>query len=272
MIENKILFEEFKKTVWDYYHNNYRSMPWRSEINPYSVMVSELMLQQTQVQRVVLKFNEFMVRFPTIESLAQATLSDVLETWIGLGYNRRAKFLKQSADIIVNDRDGKFPSSMEDWMKLPGFGKNTASAVLVYSQNEPFVFIETNIRSVFIYHFFQSLNSVNDKDIEALVELTIDKDNPREWYWALMDYGTYLKKEFGNLSRKSSLYATQSKFKGSFRQKRANVLKIVVERKVVSFEELQLITNYKSEELNSVLEKLIEENFVKTEGGQYWVL
>jgi A/G-specific adenine glycosylase len=272
MIENKIKLDAFKKTVWDYYRSHFRSMPWRSDTNPYYVMVSELMLQQTQVQRVLVKFDEFIQRFPTIDDLAKATLSEVLETWIGLGYNRRAKFLKQSADIIVNDLQGQFPKTLVDWIKLPGFGKNTASAVLVYSQNEPLLFIETNIRTVFIHHFFGDELSVHDTDIEALVRATVDTENPREWYWALMDYGTFLKKEHGNLSRKSSSYATQSKFEGSFRQKRAKVLKEIVNRKVVSFDELLQFTNYSSEILTTAIEKLVEEKFIAGERGQYWVM
>lgn len=272
MSENKKKLDEFKKTVWDYYRHHFRVMPWRSDTNPYYVMVSELMLQQTQVQRVLVKFDEFLLRFPTIEDLAKATLSDVLDTWIGLGYNRRAKFLKQSADTIVNDMQGQFPKMLNDWIKLPGFGKNSASAVLVYSQNEPLLFIETNIRTVYIHHFFADEISVNDKDIEALVAETLDTENPREWYWALMDYGTYLKKEHGNLSRKSSSYATQSKFEGSFRQKRAKVLKEIVNRKVVSFDELLQITNYSYEILTTTIEKLVEEKFIAGENKQYWVL
>ena len=272
MSENNLLLNNFKNCVWDYYRNHFRSMPWRSDINPYYVMVSELMLQQTQVQRVLVKFDEFILKFPTIKSLADATLSDVLEAWIGLGYNRRAKFLKQSAEIIVNVRNNEFPQTLEQWISLPGFGKNTASAVLVYSQNEPLAFIETNIRTVFIHHFFEDFESINDKDIEALILATLDKDNPREWYWALMDYGTFLKKEYGNISRKSSSYTTQSKFQGSFRQKRAKVLKEIVTRKVVSFDELQQITAYESEILESALEKLVQENFIRTERNQFWVL
>lgn len=272
MNENIINLDHFKKTVWDYYHSHFRAMPWRSDTNPYYVMVSELMLQQTQVQRVLVKFDEFITCFPTIETLSNATLSQVLETWIGLGYNRRAKFLKQSADIIVNDYKSHFPKTIDEWIKLPGFGKNTASAVLVYSQNEPLIFIETNIRTVFIYHFFQNQESVSDKEIELLVKQTIDNNNTREWYWALMDYGTYLKKEFGNHSRKSSSYATQSKFEGSFRQKRAKVLKEIVKHKVISFDELLLITKYDAELLSLALSKLIEEKFIEGARNQYWVV
>jgi A/G-specific adenine glycosylase len=247
-------------------------MPWRSNTNPYFVMVSELMLQQTQVQRVLIKFDEFIARFPTIECLANANLSEVLESWIGLGYNRRAKFLKLSADCIMSDFKGHFPETLEQWISLPGFGRNTASAVLVYSQNKPLVFIETNIRTVFIHHFFANAVSVTDKDIEELVIATLDNDNPREWYWALMDYGTFLKKEHGNLSRKSSSYATQSKFEGSFRQKRAKVLKEIVNRKLLSFDELLVLTNYSADTLSLALSKLLDEQFITCENKQYFVV
>jgi len=272
MIENNILIDQFKITVWDYYRNHFRSMPWRTDTNPYYVMVSELMLQQTQVQRVLIKFDEFITRFPSIESLAEASLTELLETWIGLGYNRRARFLKQSADIIVNDFNGQFPTTLEDWIKLPGFGYNTACAVLVYSQNIPLVFIETNIRSVFIHHFYADSFSVDDKSIESIVRATLDLENPREWYWALMDYGSFLKKEHGNISRKSSSYSKQSKFEGSFRQKRATILKEIVKRKVVSFNELMQITNYSTEILSLALVKLTEENFIAGENEQFWIV
>ena len=272
MIENNTVIEDFKKTVWEYYRNHFRSMPWRHNTNPYYVMVSELMLQQTQVQRVLVKFDEFITRFPTIETLAHSSLSDVLETWIGLGYNRRAKFLKRSAEIIVDEWNGSFPTTLEDWTKLPGFGKNTASAVLVYSHNIPLVFIETNIRTVFIHHFFANDSSVTDKAIEALVTETLDNPNPREWYWALMDYGTFVKKEYGNLSRKSNVYATQSKFEGSFRQKRAKILKEIVNRKVVSLDELLQKTNYNTDVVELALQKLVDEKFIAGEHNQYWVL
>ena len=172
----------------------------------------------------------------------------------------------------MSNFNGSFPITLNDWKSLPGFGHNTASAVIVYSQNKPLVFIETNIRTVFIHHFFPHSVTVTDKEIESLVIATIDKDNPREWYWALMDYGTFLKKEHGNLSRKSSSYASQSKFEGSFRQKRATVLREIVNRKVLSFDELLFITNYNSETLNLAISKLLEEHFIGCENKQYFIL
>lgn len=262
---------KFKNIVWDYYKQNNRSMPWRVDTNFYYVMVSEIMLQQTQVSRVLQKFHSFIRRFPDIESLAKADLSDVLEEWMGLGYNRRAKFLKQAAQIIVERFNGIFPATLDQWMALPGFGRNTASAVLVYSRNIPLVFVETNIRTVFIHHFFAGRELVSDKEIEILMNETLDMNNPREWYWALMDYGTFLKKEFGNVSRKSSSYSKQSKFEGSFRQKRAAVLRFIVITRLVTKEEIIENLKLSSEIFEKVMQSLRDDALIDFKNGNYFV-
>lgn len=261
----------FQNIVWDFYKKHFRPMPWRYNTDPYYVMVSEIMLQQTQVSRVIPKFESFINRFPNIESLAKAELSEVLEQWIGLGYNRRARFLKQASEIIVEQYNCVYPKTLIEWSQLPGFGKNTASAVLVYSFNQPLVFIETNIRTVFIHHFFKDKDNVTDSEIETLVSDTLDFENPREWYWALMDYGTYLKKEFGNASKKAAVYAKQSKFEGSFRQKRAAILRYVVTKKMATFEELCIAFPYSDEVIQTILEKLTLEGFLCVENGCYMV-
>ena len=246
-------------------------MPWRDNTIEYYVMVSEIMLQQTQVNRVLQKFPGFIERFPDIDSLACAELSEVLAEWLGLGYNRRAKFLKQAAEVIAGSYNGIFPSTVDKWMNLPGFGKNTASAVLVYSRNIPLVFIETNIRTVFIHHFFPERQSVSDKEIEYYVNKSLDLTNPREWYWALMDYGTYLKKEFGNVSRKSSSYSKQSKFEGSFRQKRAAVLRFIVKNKMATHEEISGKFKLSTDILEKVIQSLIDDEFIELRNGNYFV-
>jgi A/G-specific adenine glycosylase len=144
---------DFQKTVWDFYRAHRRTMPWRVEPAPYFVLVSELMLQQTQVSRVQSKFISFIRKFPTIEALAAAPLADVLGAWSGLGYNRRAKFLWQAAQDI--QAKGSFPQTVDLLMQLPGIGANTAGAIAAYAFNRPVFFIETNIRTVFIHHFFE---------------------------------------------------------------------------------------------------------------------
>lgn len=220
----------FQITVLKFYRRNKRGLPWRKPqkngaFDPYHVLVSEVMLQQTQVNRVINKYGGFFSTFPSLEVLALADLRDVLSAWSGLGYNRRAKYLHQLAKITMNDNHGKLPENVENLKSLPGIGQNTAAAIVVYTWNKPEVFIETNIRTVFIHHFFQNKDNVSDTEILHKVSETLDKENPRDWYWALMDYGTYLKKKHGNNISKSRHYTKQSKFEGSRRQLRANVLK-----------------------------------------------
>lgn len=183
------------------------------------------MLQQTQVERVIPKFNEFMTMFPTIRDLAAADLGDVLALWSGLGYNRRAKFLHQAAERVVESFDGEIPSTFSELLSLPGVGPNTAGAILAYAFNEPSTFIETNVRTVYFHHFFAHAQSVSDKELRDVVEATIDREHPREWYWALMDYGSFLKKNGSGAIDKSLHYKKQSALKGSVREVRGLILK-----------------------------------------------
>lgn len=203
----------------------YRDLPWRHDPSPYRVLVSELMLQQTQVERVVPKFEAFIQRFPYVEALARAPLADVLAQWQGLGYNRRAKYLHEAAKEIV--RLGAFPDTLDDLIKLPGVGKNTAGAILAYAFNQSVYYIETNIRTVYLHHFFADKSDVSDTEILAKLYETapFETVNPREWYSALMDYGTALKKQGLGMNAKSKHYKKQSQFEGSVRQMRGQILR-----------------------------------------------
>lgn len=221
--------EIFKKNIWTYYQKHKRNLIWRRTRDPYKILVSEVMLQQTQSYRVEPKYKAFITKFPTVMSLAQASIADVLQEWQGLGYNRRALYLKRCAEKISKDFKGKFPKNAEQLLSLPGVGKATAGDVLAFAWNIPTVFIETNIRSVFIHFFFKDIEKVSDKEILQLVEQTLDKKNPREWYWALFDYGSMLKKKI-NLNNKSTHYIKQTKFIGSFRQKRSLVLRFILKK------------------------------------------
>ena len=194
--------------------------------DPYKILVSELMLQQTQVRRVIPKYHEFLTRFPDVHSLARASLGEVLIAWSGLGYNRRAKYLWQAAQI-VHDRGGEFPQTLTGLVELPGVGKNTAGAIMAYAYDQPVVFIETNIRSVFIHHFFKDQTDISDKAILELVEKTLPAEHIREWYWSLMDYGTHLKQTVGNSAKRSKSYVRQSPFEDSKRQLRGRVLRLL---------------------------------------------
>lgn len=214
--------DTFKQTVWEYYHDNKRSMPWRDRHDAYAVIVSEFMLQQTQVARVIPKFQSFIQTFPTLQSLASAPLAEVLVAWQGLGYNRRAKFMHEAARGLVSLPE---PYDVASLLQQPGIGPNTAAAIVTYAYNEPVVFIETNIRTVYLHEFFRDVVDIPDKVILELVAQTVDKTNPREWYWALMDYGSYLKSQkLGSITR-SKQYKKQPTFKGSLREMRGMILR-----------------------------------------------
>lgn len=200
-------------------------MPWREDTRPYYVLVSELMLQQTQVSRVIPKFEAFITAFPDEETLAEASLAEVLKLWQGLGYNRRAKFLHESAKMITSELGGVFPNTVEGLQRLPGVGKNTAGAIIAYSFNQPVIYVETNIRTVYIHHFFNDRFDVDDKEIRHLLEQTINRDNPRLYYWALMDYGAWLKNQGIKNIDLSKHYKKQSALKGSLREMRGILLR-----------------------------------------------
>ena len=199
-------------------------MPWRTDPDPYRVFVSELMLQQTQVARVTAKFEEFMAAFPTIEALAEAPLSTVLIAWQGLGYNRRARFLHEAAKAIASDA-GVFPDTLAGLMALPGVGKNTAGAILAYAFDTPSLFIETNIRTVLFHHFFDSATTVSDSQLLPILQSALPSENVREWYWALMDYGSHLKRTAGGRLDVSRHYKKQAPLKGSVREVRGQIVR-----------------------------------------------
>lgn len=248
-----------------------RDMPWRTvkadgSVDAYAVLVSELMLQQTQVSRVIPKFLSFMKRFPTLQALAAAPLADVLHEWRGLGYNRRAKFLHQAAQQITHDHKGSVPHSVEELKRLPGVGMNTAGAIMAYAYNLPAIFVETNIRTVYIHHFFHDQQDIPDSAIRDKLSQTLDHKHPREFYWRLMDYGTLLKQELGNLSQKSGTYTKQSRFEGSRRQVRGRVIDAL--RAHAATHE-QLASQIDDERLDSVLEHLQAEGLITKKKQHY---
>jgi A/G-specific adenine glycosylase len=260
----------FQKIIKRCYSTQYRDMPWRADTSPYYIFISEIMLQQTQVDRVIPKFNAFVQRFASFEALARASLTDVFAVWQGLGYNRRAKWLRESAGIICRIYNGRLPETIEELQTLPGIGYNTAAAICAYAFNKPVVYIETNIRTVIIHHFFKDAVDVSDADISVIAARALDKKNPRQWCWALMDYGTMLKKEFKNPSRKSASYKKQSLFKGSKRKLRGMIMKSVSQNESLSVKTLyRQIDSYSHEEIRTQLQQLVSEHMLKEEKGSY---
>lgn len=262
-----IEMNEFIQTVYDYYEANGRkNLPWRIDRTPFNAFLSEVMLQQTQVPRVIEKFNLFKEHFSSFEELADASQSDIVKLWQGLGYNRRALYLHRAAKMIVEDFNGELPISPADLQKLPGIGPATAASISVYAHNQPQPYIETNIRAVFIHHFFKNKDLVSDNDILPLVTEALDHDDPYNWYSALMDYGTMIKSVYKNPSRKSRSHTVQSKFEGSLRQIRGRIIRVLSEREKLSRN--SLIEMVDDERCEGVIDQLIKEKFIEELSGK----
>lgn len=263
----------FKKTIWTYYRKHGRhDLPWRKTKDPYKILVSEVMLQQTQVNRVIEKYKSFLQKFPTVEALAKAPLKDVLLEWQGLGYNRRAKYLKLCAEKVIHEHGGIFPKTVKGLTTLPGIGPATAGDILAFAYNIPVPVIETNIRSVFIHFFKTSTDEpVHDRDLLPLIEKALDIKNPREWYWALFDYGAYLKNsKIKNPNHKSNHYVKQSPFKGSNREKRSQILKLILTG-ARSEKEITKALGYETEVVQRNLKQMVTEDLIKRIGAKYSV-
>jgi len=259
---------EFRAIVYDYCEKYGRSFPWRETTDPYRIFVSEVMLQQTQAPRVLLKYEPFISLFPDVFTLADASLHEVLSAWQGLGYNRRSLMLKQSAEIIVTRHGGIVPRDEESLVSLPGIGPSTARGILAFAFNEPVILIETNIRAVFIHHFFfPQEEPVADSELVPLIEKTLDISNPGRWYNALMDYGTFLKKAHKNPARRSAHHTIQSPFEGSIRQIRGALLRLLLKRVRVPESEIPRALRCDSDLLGEILAQLEQEKIIVRKDG-----
>ena len=288
----------------------YRDLPWRRTYDPYAIWISEVMLQQTQVSRVDGRWQRWLERFPTVDALAAAAPSDVLEEWQGLGYNRRALSVHRAAQAI-SEAGGVFPQDPKELVKLPGIGPATAAGIRAFAFNLHGVYLETNVRTVFLHELYPQAEGVPDSELVPLVELTcpasvedaVDADSaagadaavdtatetdeteltPRSWYYALLDYGAYLKKTIPNPSRRSKSHVKQSRFEGSHRQKRAELLRVLLAHKDeggAEFETLhqelcQIEVNAGRETLDEqvtlgLLEELAKEGFCQ-KNNEYWM-
>lgn len=256
--------QQFRSLVWKRYRTAGRhDLPWRQTIDPYRILVSEVMLQQTQVERVIPYYGNFLRKFPTIRALAKAPLGEVLIAWQGLGYNRRAKMLHEAAEEVVENYKGKFPEAIEELEKLRGVGHYTARAVAAFAYNVDAVFIETNIRTAVTHHFFPKKKLVDDKEILHVLEKTLPKGKSREWHAALMDYGSFLKSSGIRINSKSKTYTKQSVFKGSDREARGAILKTLAKGPQTKAHLLKLLENSRREQLELQLQKLLSESIIE---------
>jgi A/G-specific adenine glycosylase len=259
----------FCKKIYGHYQKHGRKLPWRTTRNPYRILVSEIMLQQTQVERVLEKYKEFLAAFPDFSSLAQAPLPKLLKVWQGMGYNRRALALKALAQTVMNEHHGKLPSDPDELVKLPGIGKYTAGAVAAFAFNKPVVFMDTNIRRVYIHHFFHDRENIRDEELVPLIEKTLDKAGPGKWYNALMDYGSMLKKEQSNPNQRSAHYTRQSPFENSNRQVRGRILKALVKKSPLTAIQIVEKVGMEPARVKKNLTQLEREGFIKKKGGTY---
>jgi len=257
----------FRRRLYGFFHDQGRRLPWRATTDPYHILVSEIMLQQTQVERVALKYEPFIQAFPDVWSLARAPLRDIIAAWQGLGYNRRALALQRIAQRLAADFDGRLPISVDTLRTFPGIGAATAGALAAFAFNQPVVFIETNIRRVFLYCFFPGQNGVRDREILPLVDQTLDREHPRPWYYALMDYGSMLKRAAPNPNRRSAHHQRQAPFADSDRQIRGLILKALLRFPALSVEELVKAVGKGPKRTTGLIHTLIKEGFLEQEGA-----
>ena len=223
----------FRTLVLERGRELYRGLPWRRTRDPYEIWISEVMLQQTQTTRVDGRWQRWLERFPTPSALAAAEPADVLEEWQGLGYNRRALALHRAAQAVTA-LGGELPAETAALEALPGVGPATAAGIRAFAFDLPSVYLETNVRTVLLHELFPDEERVSDRTLVPILRETCPADasdpadDPRAWYYALLDYGAYLKRTVPNPSRRSASHARQSRFEGSHRQKRAELLRVLL--------------------------------------------
>lgn len=223
--------QKFRRIVLSFYDNSAREFPWRETRDPYRILVSEVMLQQTQTSRVEERYPEFLRKFPTVRVLARAPQSEVLAMWQGMGYYRRARNLHRAAIVVCEEHGGVVPEDFKSLRRLPGVGDYTAAAVSAFAFNKPVAMIETNIRAVYLYAWYPDMRDVTDKELLSHIERTMDTKRARDWFYALMDFGVALKKARPGIHERSKHHVKQSAFEGSDRQLAARVLKAVLAAK-----------------------------------------
>jgi A/G-specific adenine glycosylase len=257
------LVAAFHAVIYDNYEENGRELPWRLTHDPYKILVSEIMLQQTQVERVLTKYGPFLERFPGFPELAQASLRDILTEWQGLGYNRRAQSLQGMAQRVVAEFDGRLPEDRGILESLPGIGSATAGALMAFAFEKPVIFVETNIRRVYLHFFYPEIEAVPDSRLLPLIMLTLDAARVRPWYYALMDYGSMLKKVVPNPNRRSAHYSRQSPFPGSDREIRSWILQLFLTTPELAEKAILAGIAGDTARIKRILKQLTQENFLR---------
>jgi A/G-specific adenine glycosylase len=260
----------FQQRMWKYFREYGRPFPWRDTDDQYEILVSELMLQQTQTERVLKKYQPFLNRFPHYQALADAPLRDVLKLWQGLGYNRRALGLKKIAETVHGRYNDRLPDNQETLLSLPMIGPATAGSLQAFIFQKPVAFIETNIRRVILFFFFENEEHIKDGEVLSVVEQVVDTGDPRRWYYALMDYGVYLKYAVPNPNQRSAHYRRQPPFENSNRQIRGAVLRLITaEGPLRKAKVLQKLSSFENERISRCMLELEKEGFIAAEEEYY---
>jgi len=265
MISKSVSFSAFRLAIWNYYRRHGRDLPWRRTRDPYRILVSEIMLQQTQADRVIGYYEKFLARFPDVAALARARLADILGIWHGLGYNRRALYLKRAAEEIAARHGGAVPCDPDALAQLPGIGAATAGAIAAFAFNSPVPFIETNIRRAYIHLFFPRRRAVPDAALLPLIARTMSRKNPRAWYYALMDYGAMLgaaQKGKKNPNRRSKHYTKQTRFSGSDRELRGKIITLALKKRRLNETMLPAKLNADAERIKRITAALLREGLL----------
>lgn len=254
--KNKI--SKFRTKIRKFYRQHGRELPFRMIDDSYKVTVSEIMLQQTQVDRVIPKYNNWIHKFPNWQSLAQASNKEILTYWSGLGYNRRAIYLKNIAQILVEEYNGKMPEDINTLQSFPGIGKYTSYAILIFAFGKRLATVDTNIRKVLLHEFNLSAD-ISDKEIQTLAEIVLPQTKIKEWHYALMDYAKTLPKE---IHIKYQTKYKQSKFEGSIRQIRGEIIRQLTKNKFVTINEISINLKRTENDIKKAIETLQYENII----------
>jgi len=260
----------FRREIYRHYARHGRRLPWRETEDPYAILVSEVMLQQTPVNRVLPKYGAFLESFPDFPALEEAPLPRVLALWQGLGYSRRALALKECAGLVLYRFGGRLPEDPGELAGLPGIGPATAGAVCAFAFRRPVAFIETNIRRVFRHFFFAGVEKVRDAEILPLVARTLDRRRVREWYYALMDYGVWLKTSALGPAA-PGCGRRQAPFAGSDRQVRGAILRTLLSHPGLTLEEIAAAVGQSRERTARLAGDLKREGFLELSSGRWYI-
>lgn len=248
-----------QRKILRFYSLHKRDLPFRKTTDPYRITVSEIMLQQTQVDRVVPKYLAWIRMWPTWKALSRATTKQILTMWSGLGYNRRALNLWKLAHVVMNEYHGNLPETPEELMKLPGIGPYTSRAILIFAFNKPLITIDTNIRRV-ILHELNLPASTTATRLEEIAYQLLPKRRSRDWHNALMDYSRL---SLPSRIERIPALTKQSSFEGSLRQIRGEIIRQLIQHKHITVQSIMVKTGRSEKDVRAAAQGLVKDGLVR---------